>query len=82
MLFHRACVAELLSLGTLIEVAAMAHTQEDLAKHDLRLATIRAYLQDLHNTLDEWHGQVPDDRVQELRERIFDASPKFNFQNS
>jgi uncharacterized DUF497 family protein len=82
MLFHRACVTELISVGTLIEIGANEHSQDELAKHGLRLETIHAYLQDLRNTLDEWHGQVPESRLETIRNRIFYAPPELNFQDS
>jgi hypothetical protein len=80
--FHKACVTDLISFGTLLEIAARDHQDEDLAKHGIERRVIKAILADLQNTFDEWHGQVPDSRVRDLQEKIFDAAPELNLKNS
>ncbi len=80
ILFHRACVTDLISFGTLIEIAAREHPPMDLDSHGIRLDIIEAILKDLRNTFDEWHGQVPEARIENLRERIFNATPELNFE--
>lgn len=82
ILFHRACVTDLLSFGTLIEIAAGGHSESELAGYGVRLDVIRAIRQDLQNSYDEWHGQVPQSRLGELNDRIFHAAPELNFENS
>jgi ribosomal 50S subunit-associated protein YjgA (DUF615 family) len=80
--FHKACVAELIAFGTLLDIAARDHEDEDLNKHGFERRAIKAILADLQNTLDEWHGQVPDAKIEELQKRIFDATPELNLTNS
>lgn len=63
LIFHRACVTELISVGSLIELAAMGHTEEDLRKHGLKLGVIRSMVLDLRNTFDEWHGQTGEEHI-------------------
>jgi hypothetical protein len=81
LLFHRACVTDLISFGTLIEIAASEHTDSELATYGIRMETIKAILQDLRNAFDEWHGQVSETRIGDLKERIFNAAPELNFPN-
>lgn len=80
-LFHRACVTDLISLGTMIEISALDHEENRLALHGVRMDVIRAMLADLQNTLDEWHAQVPPERIADLQEKIFHAAPELNFAN-
>ena len=82
ILFHRACVTDLISFGTLIEIAAREHNPEDLYAHGVKLEYVVAILKDLQNTFDEWHGQVPDDKLDSLRDRIFHAAPELNLEDS
>lgn len=82
LLFHQACVTELISVGTLIELAAMGHTEEDLRAHGLKLAVIRSMVADLRNTFDEWHGQTGEDHIAKLQDRIFHAAPELNLGDS
>jgi len=73
LLCHKVCVTNLMSFGTMLQVAATDHGDDELAKHGLRRDVIEALVQDLHNTLDEWHGQVSEGRVAELESQIFNA---------
>lgn len=82
LLCHRACVTQLISLGTLIELHAMEHSESDLKSHGLRLETIRAMVLDLQNSYAEWHGQIGDKHIEDLQNRIFHAAPELNFGNS
>lgn len=79
---HKACVTNLISFGTVISIAAKEHTDEELAQHGLRKDVIDSIVQDLHNTFDEWHGQVPDRRIEELNQRIFNAPPELNLKDT
>jgi hypothetical protein len=72
--FHKARLCDLMSFGTMLQVAATKHKSEDLAKHGFHKELLDALLRDLHNTFDEWHGQVPDERIVQLSKDIFDAS--------
>lgn len=82
LIFHRACVTELISVGSWIELAAMGHTEEDLRKHGLKLGVIRAMDLDLRNSFDEWHGQSGEKHIEQLQERIFHAAPELNLGDS
>lgn len=82
LMCHKVCVTNLMSFGTMLLVAAAEHSDEELAKYGLRKDVIEALVKDLHNTLDEWHGQVPDGRIDELRKRIFDGSPELNLKDT
>lgn len=82
LMCHKVCVADLMSFGTMLLVATHEHTDEELAQHGLRKDIIDALVKDLHNTLDEWHGQVAEGRIAELRQRIFDAPPEFNLKDT
>lgn len=79
--FHKACVAELIAFGTLLEISASEHQDDDLAKHGIERRVIKALLADLQNTFDEWHGQVPEPRIHDLQQRIFNAAPELNLAN-
>ncbi len=79
--FHKACVTELISFGTLLDISASEHQDGDLAKHGIERRAIKALLADLQNTFDEWHGQVPEARIHELQQRIFNAAPELNLAN-
>lgn len=81
LLFHKACVADLIAFGTILDIAAATHRNEDLAKHGIDRNVIKAVLADLQNSFDEWHGQVPPHRIKELQQRIFNASPELNLPN-
>jgi hypothetical protein len=80
--FHKACVAGLISFGTILDISASHHRDEDLAKHGFERKAIKAILADLQNTFDEWHGQVLESRIEDLNKRIFDAAPELNLSNS
>src|SRR5438132_12610718 len=56
--FHKARLCDLMSFGTMLQVAATEHKAEHLAKHGFHKELLAALLKDLHNTFDEWHGQV------------------------
>jgi hypothetical protein len=71
-----------MSFGTMLLVGASEHADEELAKHGLRKDIIAALVKDLHNTFDEWHGQVPDERIQELKQKIFDVPPELNLEDT
>jgi len=81
LLFHKACVAELISSGSILDIAAREQKNEDLARHGIERRVIKALLADLHNTFDEWHGQVPEPRIQDIQQRIFNAAPELNLAN-
>jgi hypothetical protein len=82
MLFHKACVTNLIGFGTMLQVAAAEHTDEELAKHGLKKEVIESLVRDLQNTFDEWHGQVPKRRIDQLRKQIFDAPPELNLSDT
>lgn len=71
--FHKAFLCDLISLGTMFQIAATQHKSEDLEKHGFHRDLLDALLRDLHNTFDEWHGQVPEERIKELSKDIFHA---------
>lgn len=79
LLFHKACVTDLMSFGTLLQIAAQEHHDDELASCSIRRDVIAAILQDLHNTFDEWHAQIPVARIEALSATIFDAPPELNF---
>ena len=79
LLFHKACVTDLMSFGTLLQIAAQDHSVAELASCGIRIDVIEAILRDLHNTFDEWHAQIPAARVDSLAATIFDATPELNF---
>ena len=79
---HKVCVTNLISFGTMLLVCANEHTDDDLAQHGLRKDIIDALVKDLQNTFDEWHGQVPDGRIDELTQRIFDVPPELNLKDT
>jgi hypothetical protein len=81
LLFHKACITDLMSFGTLLQIAAKNHADEELAKYGVRRDVVEAILRDLHNTFDEWHAQIPQDRVDHLSAAIFDAAPELNLSN-
>jgi hypothetical protein len=82
LLFHKACVTDLMSFGTLLQIAARQHPAEELAASGISLEVIEALLQDLHNSFDEWHAQIPAARVDALTAAIFDVAPELNFASS
>lgn len=82
LLCHKVCVTNLMSFGTMLLVLAEEHTDQELAQHGLRRDIIDSLVRDLHNTLDEWHGQVPDGRIEELKQKIFDVPPELNLKDS
>ena len=82
LLFHKACVTDLMSFGTLLQLFAKEHAGEELARHGVLREVIEAVLRDLHNTFDEWHAQIPQDRIDRLSAAIFDATPELNLSNS
>jgi hypothetical protein len=77
-LFHRACVTNLISFGSMLDLVASQQDQSALAERGVRLSEIKALVADLRNSYDEWHGQVPDSRIAALNERIFNAAPELN----
>jgi hypothetical protein len=81
LLFHKACVADLISFGTILDIAAGEHYDEALANHGIERKVIKALLADLQNTFDEWHGQVPEPRIDALKQRIFNAAPELDLAN-
>jgi hypothetical protein len=80
--FHLLCVTHLISFGTMLDLAASQHSEGDLANHGLRREIISAMVDDLRNTYDEWHGLVPEERIEELTNQIFNVSPELDFQDS
>lgn len=82
MLFHKAIVANLISFGTMLQVVAAEHTDEELSKHGVKKNVIESLVRDLQNTFDEWHGQVPKGRLDQLRKQIFDAPPELNLSDT
>ena len=79
LLFHKACVTDLMSFGTLLQIAVQTHTDQELAACGIHSEVITAILRDLHNTFDEWHAQIPASRIETLSSAIFDAAPELNF---
>jgi hypothetical protein len=73
LMFHKAGVCDLISFGTMLRIAMTEHQPDDLAKHGVYKEVLDALLKDLQNTFDEWHGQVPAERVKELTEKIFNV---------
>lgn len=82
LLCHKMCVTNLMSFGSMLLIRATDHADCDLIKHGLRKDVIEALVQDLHNTLDEWHGQIPNDRIDALQRQIFDAPTGANREDS
>ncbi len=82
LLFHKACVAELIGFGTILDIAASEQQDVDLARHGIDRKVIKALLADLQNTFDEWHGQVPEPRINDLMQRIFNAAPELDLPHS
>lgn len=82
LMCHEACVTDLMSFGIMLSIAAKEHSDEELAQHGLRKDIIDSIVKDLHNTFDEWHGQVPEERIDELKQRIFDAPPELNLKDT
>lgn len=82
LLFHKALVADLISVGTMLIIATRAHDKGRLAGRGVRPGVIMAMVQDLHNSFDEWHGQVPEARLEALRDTIFHAAPELHLQDS
>lgn len=82
LLFHKACVTDLISFGTLLQIAAHNHRNDELAGHGLCEKVIEALLGDLHNSFDEWHAQIPEERIAHLSEVIFNAAPELNLSAS
>jgi hypothetical protein len=82
LLFHKACVTDLMSFGTLLQIAAEQQPAEELAPSRIRLEVISAILRDLHNTFDEWHAQIPAARVDALAAAIFNATPELHLASS
>jgi hypothetical protein len=80
--FHKSGVCHLISFGTMLQIAAAEYQTDDLAKHGLHKDLLDALLKDLHNTFDEWHGQVPEQRVNELTEKIFNGTSGSGRENS
>src|SRR6266550_3292817 len=70
LMFHKAGVCDLMSFGTMLRIAMTGHQPDDMAKHGVCKEVLDALLKDLQNTFDEWHGQVPAERVKELTEKI------------
>jgi len=82
MLFHKICVTNLISFGTMLQVAAGEHSDEELSKHGIKKDVIESLVRDLQNTFDEWHGQVPEGRLDDLRKKIFDVPPELNLSDT
>jgi hypothetical protein len=80
--FHKAGVCHLISFGTMLQVAAAGHQADELAKHGLHKDFLDAILKDLQNTLDEWHGQVPEKRIKELTEKLLNAEAATDLRDS
>ncbi len=80
--FHKARLCDLMSFGMMMQVAATEHKPDELAKHGFHKELLDALLRDLHNTFDEWHGQVASNRLEELSKEIFDAETKPDRPNS
>ena len=75
LMFHKAGVCDLISFGTMLRIAMTEHPPDGLANHGVYKEVLDALLKDLQNTFDEWHGQVSEERVKELTEKIFNVSP-------
>ena len=72
--FHKAGITHLISFGTALQIDAGENKTDDLAQHGFNKQLLDALLRDLHNTFDEWHGQVPMERIKSLSEEILNAS--------
>ena len=73
VLFHKACGTDLMNFGTFLQIAAQGHAPDELAKHGVRRDVMAVILRDLHNTFDEWHTEMPPDRLDCLSAAIFDV---------
>ena len=78
LMCHKVCVTNLISFGAMLQVAVTEHTDEELASQGVRRDIIEALVRDLQNTYDEWHGQVPEGRLEQLKKQIFDVPPELN----
>ena len=81
-MFHKARICDLISFGTMLQVALTEHATDELAKHGLHKNLLDALIKDLQNTLDEWHGQVSTERIQELTQKIFNGASGTNRKDS
>jgi hypothetical protein len=72
--FHKMLITDLMSFGTALQIEVAQHESQDLAKHGFNKDLLDALLKDLHNSFDEWHGQVSAERVTSLSEEILNAS--------
>ena len=80
--FHKTGICDLISFGTMLQIEATKHNTHDLEQHGFNINLLDALLKDLHNTFDEWHGQVPEERIKLLSEEILNAPSEANRQNS
>jgi hypothetical protein len=80
--FHKAGAAELISFGTLLQIGATEHKTQDLEQHGFNKQLLDALLRDLHNTFDEWHGQISDERLNLLSEEILNAPATTDLRDS
>lgn len=79
---HKMCVTNLMSVGSSLLMDSSDHDDKDLEQYGIRKDVIEALLKDLQDTFNEWHARVPDERVKELSDRIFNASPELNLKDS
>ncbi|MEQ1853120.1 MAG: hypothetical protein ABMA01_16195 [Chthoniobacteraceae bacterium] len=71
--FHALCLHGLLAIGRALIIDSKRFTSEELTKFQIKHEEIEAYVEELGQSLREWHHGFNDAELKRVRETVFGA---------
>ena len=72
--YHALCLQALLAVGHTLVLDAQRFSEEELAALNVRPEQIVAYVEELNQSLREWHHGLSAEEIKAAQDRIFGAS--------
>ncbi len=72
--FHALCLHGLLTIGRALIIDSKQFKSDDLVKFQIKHEEIEAYVEELEQTLREWHHGFTENELKQIREAVFGAA--------
>ena len=72
--FHAMCLTALLARGHALVLASRLFTDEQLAAFNIQMGDIKAYVEELGQSLREWHHGFSGTEIEQASQKIFGAT--------
>ena len=72
--FHALCLHGLLTIGRALIIDAKRFNPDDLVKFQIKHEEIEAYVEELEQSLREWHHGFTESELKRVREAVFGAA--------